>query len=402
MAFRTGRSRHADFDGVLGAFRRAADAAGDHPDVAAARFAIDVVRAFDARDRLEPLVDRLPLRPGATGTIRTTAAGLALEVLAMLGRWADLEARAAGETGWRATWARLDAALSTGRWHDADDLLTEKLSPAPRGTLALGIVEAWLAAHRGEQARFERLRRQLDELFASAPPGLHSYRAAALATELAAALTSGAPVEPDRRLGAFDRHWDSMREPLIRGVQGEWLACAGRVDDARAVADRLRAYGGPATRMGALAARVDGLAARHDDPAEATRTLLMAADAFDAAGMPFDAARCVLDAPGEHRERLLAALAVFERIGAEPFAERARRRLGRAPARTGRRVMLTPQERRVGMLVASGLTNLEIAERLGISIRTVTSHLDHAYTKLGVGSRAALAAYVTGGGELPP
>jgi DNA-binding CsgD family transcriptional regulator len=40
------------------------------------------------------------------------------------------------------------------------------------------------------------------------------------------------------------------------------------------------------------------------------------------------------------------------------------------------------------------MSNAEIAEELFISVRTVTSHLDHIYTKLGISSRAALAAYV--------
>jgi DNA-binding CsgD family transcriptional regulator len=48
----------------------------------------------------------------------------------------------------------------------------------------------------------------------------------------------------------------------------------------------------------------------------------------------------------------------------------------------------------VAELVAEGLTNGQVAERLGVSIRTVTSHLDHAYTKLGIGSRAALVAHL--------
>ena len=48
----------------------------------------------------------------------------------------------------------------------------------------------------------------------------------------------------------------------------------------------------------------------------------------------------------------------------------------------------------VAELVAAGLTNREIGARLYISIRTVTSHLDHIYTKLGLSSREALAAWV--------
>jgi DNA-binding NarL/FixJ family response regulator len=48
----------------------------------------------------------------------------------------------------------------------------------------------------------------------------------------------------------------------------------------------------------------------------------------------------------------------------------------------------------VALLVAEGLTNAEIAERLTVSVRTVTSHLDHIYGRLGINSRAALARHV--------
>jgi non-specific serine/threonine protein kinase len=56
--------------------------------------------------------------------------------------------------------------------------------------------------------------------------------------------------------------------------------------------------------------------------------------------------------------------------------------------------VLTPREREVAELVADGLSNAAIAERLVVSVRTVTSHLDHAYTKLGIRSRTELAREV--------
>ena len=90
-------------------------------------------------------------------------------------------------------------------------------------------------------------------------------------------------------------------------------------------------------------------------------------------------------------------LEVFARLGAAPWTARARA-LGAAPAArlrspSGAR-SFTPHARQVAELVAEGLTNAQIAEQLGVSIRTVTSHLDHAYTKLGIGSRAALTAHL--------
>jgi hypothetical protein len=43
------------------------------------------------------------------------------------------------------------------------------------------------------------------------------------------------------------------------------------------------------------------------------------------------------------------------------------------------------------MLAAAGMSSKDIAERLYLSIRTVNNHLQHAYTKLGISSRAGLA-----------
>jgi pimeloyl-ACP methyl ester carboxylesterase/DNA-binding CsgD family transcriptional regulator len=53
---------------------------------------------------------------------------------------------------------------------------------------------------------------------------------------------------------------------------------------------------------------------------------------------------------------------------------------------------LTGAERRVADLVAGGLANREVAERLFLSRYTVETHLKHVFAKLGVSSRAELAA----------
>jgi DNA-binding CsgD family transcriptional regulator len=52
---------------------------------------------------------------------------------------------------------------------------------------------------------------------------------------------------------------------------------------------------------------------------------------------------------------------------------------------------LSPREREVAELVACGQTDKEIARRLAISPTTVRTHVEHAYQKLGVNSRVALA-----------
>jgi predicted ATPase/DNA-binding CsgD family transcriptional regulator len=57
---------------------------------------------------------------------------------------------------------------------------------------------------------------------------------------------------------------------------------------------------------------------------------------------------------------------------------------------------LTRREREIAMLVADGLGNREIAERLVLSKRTVDSHIEHIFAKLGFSSRMQLTNWVLG------
>ncbi|MGH1342948.1 MAG: LuxR C-terminal-related transcriptional regulator [Nannocystales bacterium] len=56
---------------------------------------------------------------------------------------------------------------------------------------------------------------------------------------------------------------------------------------------------------------------------------------------------------------------------------------------------LSERQLEVARLVCTGSSNAEIAKTLEISPRTVTSHLDHIYNRLEIGSRAELVHYLT-------
>ncbi|MBB5940060.1 helix-turn-helix transcriptional regulator [Streptomyces zagrosensis] len=65
--------------------------------------------------------------------------------------------------------------------------------------------------------------------------------------------------------------------------------------------------------------------------------------------------------------------------------------------------LLTPREREISALVAEGLTNQAVADRLCLSPRTVESHVARVYRKTGISSRAALASLMArGAGPSPP
>ena len=126
---------------------------------------------------------------------------------------------------------------------------------------------------------------------------------------------------------------------------------------------------------------------------------------------PFDLARIQL-LYGEHlrRERrrvdarvqLRSALEAFERVRAEPWAERARSEL-RASGETARKRdpstidRLTPQELQIARLVSEGLSNKEVAAQLYLSPRTIDAHLRNVFAKFGLTSRMQLARVPLGG-----
>jgi DNA-binding CsgD family transcriptional regulator len=90
----------------------------------------------------------------------------------------------------------------------------------------------------------------------------------------------------------------------------------------------------------------------------------------------------------EARATLEEALGVFERIGAELWAERTRAELARISGRAATPGALTPAEERVAALVAEGKTNREVAVALFLSDRTVEGHLTHVFGKLGIKRRS--------------
>lgn len=63
---------------------------------------------------------------------------------------------------------------------------------------------------------------------------------------------------------------------------------------------------------------------------------------------------------------------------------------------------ITPREAEVLNLVAQGMSNREVAQTLVVSEKTVARHLANLYTKLGVGSRTAAAAYAHAHGLVRP
>ena len=215
------------------------------------------------------------------------------------------------------------------------------------------------------------------------------------------------------------RHEDAIKtlQPLVRVIREgelkmpalfqetpdliEAYVHAGRPADAEAELDFFeeQADTSPGSWPRAAAARCRGLCVEDFEP-----SFQRALQLHDNTTMPFERARTELcygerlrraKHRGEAREQLHAALATFERLGAAPWANRARNEL-RATGETVRRDMpasdeLTQQELQVALRVAEGATNKEAAMALFISPKTVEAHLSHIYGKLGLRSRTELA-----------
>jgi two-component system response regulator NreC len=124
----------------------------------------------------------------------------------------------------------------------------------------------------------------------------------------------------------------------------------------------------------------------HDDPEYVLQAVRAGADGYVLKDV----------APAELREAIRAV-----HDGREYFAERVTHQLSvglRAELdheqRRSRRASLTARESEVLLLVAEGLTNRQIAERLEISPRTVETHRERVMTELRIRTVAGLTRFV--------
>jgi DNA-binding CsgD family transcriptional regulator len=170
-----------------------------------------------------------------------------------------------------------------------------------------------------------------------------------------------------------------------------------------------------AARLGAAAdaePRLAALAAASDSPLVAARAehaaalvagdpprLAVVADRFEALGAVLLAAEAAASGADAWRRKGEQRPAAALDVHADELAARCEGARTPALARAQSVVPLTEREREIAVLAASGQPSRVIAERLYLSVRTVDNHLGRIYDKLGVSSRAALAAALERGGD---
>lgn len=296
--------------------------------------------------------------------------------------------------------------LATGAWEDAERELLAALEIGRRAEPSLHAeAQAKLAELRLAQGRIDDAERLLR--------GLESEAAATFAVAgllLAHGEPNAAASLVERRLGRLaERSLEAWR---LTELLGEIDLARGAFSDA---ADRASELLDRGTRLdcGPVVAGASRLLGRAllgaNDPSGATEHFERAIALFDDLGLAVDGARTRLllgraliavDAEAAVAEAR-AALHAFEVIGAVRDADEAAaliRSLGARARRNGPSVdgLLTPREREVASLVAAGLGNPEIADRLFITRKTVEHHVSSILAKLGLGGRAELAARAAG------
>ncbi|HEV2885495.1 MAG TPA: AAA family ATPase [Jatrophihabitans sp.] len=298
------------------------------------------------------------------------------------------------------------AHLSASQWNAAVSDAAEALNLA-RGIgqpalTAMPLAELTLfAALRAEDAYDSRLA-DLETVMAAQPAGILAV--------LVADIARWAQGIHDARTGqpaSAVRHLEQLTQPPLARLAAydrlEAAVRAGEVDKATGWLAELEQFADAVGSARALGVVCFGRALLAD--ADTAETHFRQALRYQASsGRPFELARGQLGY-GEFlrrarrrvdaREHLRAALATFDDLGAQGWAERARQEL-RASGETARKrdasstATLTAQETQVAALVASGLSNRDVAAQLFLSPRTIDFHLRNVFAKTGVSSRGEL------------
>ena len=300
------------------------------------------------------------------------------------------------------------AARRTGTWQDAIAVATEGRALAHELGLTASKAQCLqeLGALTAGQGAEAECRAHVEEGMAAADQVGAQYITEVLRSDLGllelglgnneqAVAVLQASVERMTALGLF----------LHEGVPGpdlvEALVRLGRLDEAHEALPLVANRPNPRTAA-ALQARCRGLVA---DDADFEAAFVEAVELHPDGEDVFGLARTRL-AFGERlrrarrrvdaREQLRQALDTFEKLGAAPWAERARTEL-RASGESARKrdpstvSQLTPQELQVARFVAQGLSNKEVAAQLFLSPRTIDAHLRNVFAKLEITSRTQLA-----------
>lgn len=191
----------------------------------------------------------------------------------------------------------------------------------------------------------------------------------------------------------------------------EALIALGKLDRAEALLHAFESRAQELDRVWAVAtgARCRSLllAARRDH-ADAQESIARAMAAHERLEMPFERARSLLvkgvierrvGRRTQAQASLQEAAEAFERLGAALWAQRSIGELQRVGIRGSSGDQLTPSERRVAELAASGMKNREVAAALFISPKTVEANLARIYRKLGITTRAELGAHMAQRGQ---
>jgi DNA-binding CsgD family transcriptional regulator len=295
--------------------------------------------------------------------------------------------------------------LWRGRWAEAEAVLAASIEDFTRSRPAMiGPPVAGLAELRRRQGRGEEAESLLGRAPPSAAAQLCRTRLALDARQMLRAVELAERLL--RRLPAQARvERAPVLELLVRGRIGR-----GELDQARAAVAELREVealvGTPA--LCASADVAEGLLAAARGDHERARILFEdAVDRFERCGGPFDAAQARVElatsllvlgrTDGAAREAA-TALESLSALGAAPEAGRAERILAVCGTSAGPLPEVTARERDVLGLLAEGLTNRQIAERLVVSEHTVHRHVANILRKLDLPSRTAAAAHAVRAG----
>jgi DNA-binding CsgD family transcriptional regulator/tetratricopeptide (TPR) repeat protein len=210
------------------------------------------------------------------------------------------------------------------------------------------------------------------------------------------------------------RSMDELAFWSWQDLYADALVSLDRVDEADAFLrphESLAAERGRRSMMARLArvrGRIEAAAGRLE---EGNLAFLSALQHIEQLGMPFEQALIrlafgsFLRRRGRRRDaaaQLLAAQASLIELGAQPYLERCERELGACgltprKRRDQDRSRLTPQEVSVARLVASGLTNREVATELVLSTKTIEFHLRQIFDKLDITSRRQIGQHLQTG-----